>query len=158
MLLTCDLSRLPLSTRQRIDETLKNERRAVHARAVARQKAAIKYYRDNRPRAVNGLGEQTLAIDEVFWRHYMKQNLLAPGEDVELRNWLKKRRAEWCVVKSLPTKTQVGYGSTLTQETPLRPQTPGKLKFSKSYGEGARPMTWNGTPSNPTGTAPESKS
>lgn len=153
MLLTCDLSRLPLSTRQRIDETLKNERRAVHARAVARQKAAIKYYRDNRPRAINGLGEQTLAIDEVFWRHYMKQNRLAPGEDEDLKKWLKKRRADWCVVKSLPTKMQVGYGSTLTKDTPLRPATPGKLKFSKSYGDGARPVTWNGNPTS--GTTPE---
>ena len=143
MILTCDLSKLPLATRQRIDAMLKNQRFAEHKRAVARQKATAKFYRENVPQAVNGLGEQTMALDQFWWRHYMRQNRIAPGEDTELRDWLKKRRAEWCVVKSAPTKLQVGYGSTKTADMPLRPQTKGlgRITFSKSYGEGARPVT-----------------
>lgn len=120
---------------------LKNQRFAEHKCAVARQKATAKFYRENAPQAIDGLGEQTLALDQFWWRHYMRQNRIAPGEDVELRDWLKKRRAEWCVVKSAPTKLQVGYGSTKTADMPLRPQTRGQIKFSKSYGEGARPVT-----------------
>jgi hypothetical protein len=59
-------------------------------------------------------------LDPYWWSRYRSQNNLAPGEDVEMAEWLKRRRPEWCRVRSLGTRLQVGYGSTPIFRPPIR--------------------------------------
>lgn len=131
----CDFSRLDAPTRRAVDKLLRNERLAAMHLARARQRCIARDYRDNPPKAIDGVGEQSIAIDPFWWKYYREENKLAPGEDVDLVKWLKKRRAEWCVVKNRPVKMQVGYQSTPSLEIPIRPVSRGPVKYFRSYGE-----------------------
>lgn len=121
-LITLDLSRLPLSARKTFDEVMRNETCANIVRAKKNQREIAAYFRAHPPRAIEGIGGQTMAFDPFVWSALRRVCNAAPGEDAEVQKWAAKRHPE-LRVRHLPSKLQVGYWST--------PEV--KPKFRKSY-------------------------
>lgn len=103
-----DLSQLPNETRLKLDEVLRNDYNAKVAAAAERQRhvAMINYL--CQPRARDGFGERTLAIDPMIdsvWRQYYGHDYSA---NPDLLKFLKRRNPE-IGVKSLGTRVQIGW-------------------------------------------------
>lgn len=111
-LLGVDLTQLPLSMRRSIDALCRDDKAAALVAAKARQARAAKWFRDNPPRAINGLGGQTHHFDPVLWSLARHGTNAAPGEDAEVQEWLARKHPEAFRVRHLPTKLQVGHWST----------------------------------------------
>lgn len=109
--LEVDLSRLPLSARRAFDEVIKSDTMAEIVRAKARQLEIARWYRDHPPRAIEGLGGQTMALDPFIWCALRRVCRPAPGEDGEVQAWAAKKYPQ-LRVRHLPTRLQVGYWST----------------------------------------------
>lgn len=127
-----DLSQLPKSTRTRLHELHQSARAVKMAEARIRQAKIAAYYRNHRPRAIEGIGGEEIALDPYWWQYYLNEHRIAPGEDKELATWLKRRRAEWCKVRHAGTRLQVGHGSTPTLSTPPAEEQRGVL-YRKTY-------------------------
>ena len=134
-----DLSQLPRSSRQRIHEVQQNARAVSMAQARLRQAEIAKHYRNHRPRAIEGIGGETLALDPFWWAYYLQEHNIAPGEDRELAQWLLKRRAEWCKVRHSGTRLQVGHASTPAWEPKITHVTRNGVKWRKTYADTPNP-------------------
>jgi hypothetical protein len=121
-ILTVDLTALPLNARRTFDAVMKSETAAEIVRAKARQRRIAQWFHNNRPRAIEGLGGQIMAIDPFIWSALRRVCKAVPGEDQEVQNWAARKYPE-LRVRHQPTRVQVGYGSTSERN----------LKFSKTY-------------------------
>ena len=110
--LSIDLTELPLALRRSIDEKCRDAKRKALAAAKIRQATAMKFLRDHPPRAVEGLGGQTLFMDPVLWSLLRHGTRAAPGEDQETQDWLARRDPDFYRVRHTATKLQVGHWST----------------------------------------------
>lgn len=132
-ILTLDMSQLPAAARKKADEMFKNETMMHLALAKARQMRMAAEARRNPQRAINGLGGQTRHFDRFLWSAARRVCKPAPGEDQAVQEWLCKKHPDLFRVRHLPTKTQVGYGST----TMLVPSTSTTrtVRFTKTYAQ-----------------------
>lgn len=124
MPLAVDLTELDNATRVRMHELLTSEHAAQIVLAKQRQQQIAKFYHDNRPRAIEGMGGLEMAMDP-FWIGYFNMKYGRQAMDKDFKQWLKKKE-DWFTVKHTGTKLQVGYGTGLA----------GKRTFHKSYGDG----------------------
>ena len=132
-----DLTRLPLSMRRSIDAFCRDEKAAALVAAKARQAQMAKWLRDNPPRAIEGLGGNTMHFDPHLWSLLRQGTKAAPGEDGEVQDWMARKHPDAFRVRHLPTKLQVGHWST----PEFRPAiagvevvTRGGVRSVKSYG------------------------
>lgn len=110
--LAVDLSELPLSTRRKLDGFFRDETAAQIALAKIEQAKVAKHYRDNPPRALEGLGGQKMAIAASAWGILRKLCGGGDGRQPDVRDgqeWLLKKYPEWFRVRYLPVKTQFGW-------------------------------------------------
>lgn len=126
-IVTVDISELPKNLRESIRANAVRDEEAKYQMAKVRQTRIAKFFHDHQPRSIDGIGEQTLAIDPFFVGYLQSQGVDFWG-DPDVKKWLDKRHAEFRV-KSTGTKTQVGYGSCLPPSAPPS----GHKKFSKTY-------------------------
>ncbi len=107
-----DLSELPLRTRQKLDVFFRDETAAQIALAKVEQAKIAKHYRDNPPRALEGLGGQKMAITPAAWSIFRKLCGGGEGQNPDVRDsreWLLRKYPEWFRVRYLPVKTQFGW-------------------------------------------------
>lgn len=121
-IMTLDLSRLPMSARKTFDQVIKSETMAQIVKAKKEQREIAAFYRAHPPRAVEGIGGMTMAFDPFIWSALRRVCKAAPGEEAEIQKWAARKYPE-LRVRHLPTRLQVGYGST--------PEY--KPKFRKTY-------------------------
>jgi hypothetical protein len=118
-----DLSQVPHGIRTKMDKILRDEYAAKSVQAQIRQRRAAKFLHDNRPRSIDGLGEQTMVLDP----HIADNQSLARGvnwrQDEDYVRWYQKQNPE-TRVRSTGTKTQVGYTG--------KPE-PAKRRLIKTY-------------------------
>lgn len=121
-ILKIDLSALPPSARKSCDEVFRSQTMAEIVLAKKRQAEIADHYRQNPPRAIEGLGGMNMAFDPFLWSAIRRVCNVAPGEDAEAQAWMAKRYPIFRV-RHQATKVQVGYCST--------PEF--KPRFKKSY-------------------------
>ena len=141
LVLSVDLSELSLSERQRIDQVCRSETAAAIVRAKARQRRIASEARANPPRAIEGLGGQTMVMDPVVMAALRRLYKPQAGDDHEFWHWVKRKWPEYFHSRHEPIRTYfgpathlrrpepigrlvVGYGST----TPQR-----NVRYSKTY-------------------------
>jgi hypothetical protein len=109
MLLQTDLTELPAAVRQAMHRILTEENAVAALAARARQAQIHRFYEQNRPRAMEGLGGMETAIDP-YWLNYWRWKLgtAVVGQDPEFRAWLKKKH-EVFRVRHKGTKIQFGF-------------------------------------------------
>lgn len=119
---TADLSQLPLSTRQRVIETLRNDDAAQIALAKVRQAKIAQMYRDavGPGTTKQGIGPVALAIDPYFVSYFRRMYGDSIFQDENFVQYLKKR-GEWFHVRETGTRIQSGYTGSQ------------KRRFHKSY-------------------------
>jgi hypothetical protein len=136
-ILQVDLSQLPPSARATFDRVCREQTAAEIVQAKIRQKQLAKHFRDNPPRAQEAIGGQTMVLDPFIWAALRRVTNAAPGEDEEVQNWAARKYPEWCRVRHLPTRLQVGYGSSGLPASPPRPG----VRFRKVYPNHPQPTT-----------------
>lgn len=133
-----DLTQLPLKMRQSIDSLCRDQKAAALVAAKARQARMAKWLRDNPPRAIEGLGGNTMHFDPHLWSLLREGTKAAPGEDGEVQDWLARKHPDAFRVRYLTTKLQVGYLSRprrrMKDVMELTAVTRGGVRSVKSYG------------------------
>lgn len=110
MKLTVDLSELPAGVRKSFEHLNQESvaRRILAAREG--QKQLAHHYHANRPRAIDGLGGQSMVlhplVDDLLADEYGRETVQSP----EFRRWIANK---WDAVRVRHegTRTQVGYGT-----------------------------------------------
>jgi len=115
-----DLSEVPHEIRTKMDEILTGKYSKDLQAAVDRQKRIAQEFHNNKPRSIDGIGGQDMALDPFIDAHCKLARGGNVWEDSDYKKWFLKKNPE-SRVKSGGTKMQVGY---------QRPDP----KFSKSYG------------------------
>lgn len=135
-MLELDLSEVPQEVRKRLDERMRGEFRREAFEALENQKRIGAFYGANRPRSIDGIGEQTMALDpfiDWYWRLKRGPDV---WEDPDFVRWFKREHEE-VRVRSMGTKAMVGY------QLPFEPHRdsarrveytePGTKRFTKIY-------------------------
>jgi hypothetical protein len=147
MLIPVDLSVFPEKVRKGMAEVFTREAHVKHLAALARQNQIARFFHENQPKAKEGIGGVTMAVDS-YWRNWWSWHLGTAEcwDSKEFTDWLKKRDERFRV-KSTGTRTQVGYGTDQTAKPKKLIVTRGSgtegnegneggrnKKFSKSFG------------------------
>jgi hypothetical protein len=121
MPLEVDLTELDNPTRQSIHRLVADEGSFQIMQARLRQEGIAKFYRDNQPRSIEGVGEQTMAIDPFWIGYFNAMHRRQVWADPDFRKWLTKEDDVFRV-KSRSGKLQVGWVPSSERST-----------FHKSY-------------------------
>jgi hypothetical protein len=124
-----DLTELPRHLREAIRTNAVREEEVQFQLARIRQTKIAKWFHDHKPRSIDGVGEQTMAIDPFFAR-YLELTGVDFWGDPDVKKWLDKRHPEFRV-KSGGTRTQVGYGTGFQKSE--------KVKSLNQLNKGAEP-------------------
>jgi hypothetical protein len=110
MLLAVDLTRLPKGIRDNIHRVCTDDNAMAAMHAKVRQQQIAKFYHDNTPRSMDGIGGQVMAMDP-YWLNYFRWQLgtEAVQQDSDIKKWILKRHPEFRV-RSGGTRIQVGFG------------------------------------------------
>lgn len=107
-----DLTDLPMDVRQSLKAVLTNEHAAEIVQARIRQQQIAKFYHQNKPRAIEGLGAHEMAVDPFwigYWNMKMGRQVWA---DPDFRKWLCREDEAFKVRSGGTGKIQVGYMPT----------------------------------------------
>lgn len=119
-----DLTELPAAVRKRMHEILTDENAREMVQARIRQEKIARFYHDNRPRAMDGIGEKVMAVD-TYWVSYFRMQYGADiWEDPDFEKWLR-REDEATRVRSGGTKVMSGWGGLSGGAT--------RKRFRKTY-------------------------
>ena len=122
-----------MGMRRSIDAFCRNDKQAALVAAKARQAENAKFFRDHPPRAIEGLGGNTLHFDPVLWGLLRNGTNAAPGEDGEVQDWLARKHPEAFRVRHSGTKLQVGYWSTPQWRPSVHVVDRGAVRWTKTY-------------------------
>jgi hypothetical protein len=119
MPLAVDLSELPNEVKAALHRVCTDDAAAQIVQARIRQRKIAKFYADNRPKAIDGFGPQTMAVDPFFIGYFNMQHKRKVCADPEFMKFIAKQDDSFRV-RSGGTKVQSGY-------------TGGGRRFSKAY-------------------------
>jgi len=121
-MMAVDLTEVPARVRQKMHQVLTDRNAFELMQAKIRQEKIAQFYHQNRPRALEGIGGLTTAIDP-YWVNYFRMKY---GDDIwndpAFKPWLVKQ-FEAIRVRHTGTRLQVGYGT----------RGFGAVKFRKKY-------------------------
>ncbi len=108
-----DMSGLPRSLVQKISDRVKARHRVEVSRALARQAAVAKEYRDNPPRPIGDFARQTMALDPVLDSIMAHQQGGTWRDDADCVKWFlnKDEHGKLARVETKSGKTQIGFGN-----------------------------------------------
>lgn len=105
-----DLSALPIELRRQVDDICRRDYDLQVMKALDRQKRVAAYFHRNRPRAINDLGEQTMAIDPVFDAMWARARGADWKDDQDFMKWFMNHpENQDCRVRSTGSKTMIGW-------------------------------------------------
>ena len=130
-----DLSALPQEVRSKIDQIFREDHEVKLLRALEEQKRLAAEFSRQRPRSIDGIGEQKMALHPYI--DACNRAIVGSqrwSNDQDLREWYLRRYPE-ARVKSGGTKTQIGW-------TPPEPKPrlgliaigSGNKRWTRSYG------------------------
>jgi hypothetical protein len=122
-----DLSELPMNVRQSMHKVLTDECAAQMVQAKIRQRRIAKFYADNRPRAIEGIGGMSMAVDPFWVGYFNMQHGRQVFQDPDFMKFIA-REDDSFRVRSGGTKIQVGFSSAECPASAGR-----SAKFRKRY-------------------------
>jgi hypothetical protein len=112
MPIAVDLTELPMEVRQKLRDVVTNECSMQIMQAKLRQAKVQKFYHDNRPRSIDGVGGLNMAVDP-FWISYF--NMMHGRQiwmDKDFAKWLGKQDDLFKPIRHTGTRLQFGYSPT----------------------------------------------
>lgn len=121
-----DLSHLPAADRECLKALWAERERAQHQAAIARQRAAKKFYDQmNVPGSTRDkLGPLTMVVDPFFQSLWRRQHGEQIDQDLDFPKWLAKRDQEGAAFCLKPQTSRIQVGWTPPAET---------KRFHKTY-------------------------
>lgn len=109
MQLGVDLTALSKSQREALMKVCTDANAMEMVQAKVRQERIARFYRDNPPRAIEGIGGITCSIDPYLMSYFRMKYQWDAEEEGEAKEWLMKRNEE-LRVRHAGLRVQVGYG------------------------------------------------
>ena len=128
-----DLSAVPHGVRMKMMEILQRDFDLKAKKAIEEQRRIAAEFHRNRPRSMNGIGEQTMALHpfiDSYWRRKRGNDTWA---DKDWTDWMRKKNPE-INVKSTGTKIMAGYRAPERKPEPGIVIVSGNRRWTKSYG------------------------
>lgn len=128
--LELNLVDVPMGVRRSLAAMCSEENAREVVKALDRQQRIARWFHQNRPRAVEGLGGQEMAMDPYFRQYFKMRHGSDPIDDAHLQRFVRRRNPE-LNVRSTGTRIQVGPGDGLAHRSSFAmPRTP---TFHKVY-------------------------